>query len=87
MRIIVDIMSGDHAPRETLLGLDKASKMPYSEGVEYLLVGDENAIKKIALENNIDVSSYEIRHTDVVLTMEDDPMSVMKDKKNSSLGL
>ena len=87
MKIIVDIMSGDHAPQETLLGLDKASKMPYSEGVEYLLVGDESVIKNVALENNIDISRYEIRHTDVVLTMEDDPMSVMKDKKNSSLGL
>lgn len=87
MKIIVDIMSGDNAPEATLLGLDKASKMPYSEGVEYLLVGNESVIKKVALENNIDISSYEIRQTDTVLTMEDDPMSVMRDKKNSSLGL
>lgn len=87
MKIIVDIMSGDNAPLQTLLGLDMASKMPYSEGVEYLLVGDENIIKKVALENNIDISNYEIRHTDIVLTMEDDPMSIMRDKKNSSLGM
>lgn len=87
MRIIVDIMSGDNAPLATLQGLDKASKMPYSEGVEYILTGDENIIKSIASENNIDISKYDIRHTDIILTMEDDPMAVMKDKKNSSLGL
>lgn len=87
MRIIVDIMSGDNAPLATLQGLDRASKMPYGADVEFVLTGDESVIKKVAEENKIDISKYDIRHTDAVLTMEDDPMSIMKEKKNSSLGL
>ena len=87
MKIIIDIMSGDHAPLETLLGVDMASKQSFSEGVEYTLVGNEHEIRALAEEKGIDLSKYEIRHADSVLTMEDDPMSVMKEKKNSSLGL
>lgn len=87
MKIIIDIMSGDNAPVETLVGVHKALEQPYSEGVEYILVGDEAVINKIAAEKKIDISKCEIRHTDLSLTMEDDPMAVMKDKKNSSLGL
>lgn len=87
MRIIVDIMSGDKAPLEMLLGVDRAAKQEFSSGVSYTLVGDRDVIEKLAEENKIDLSSYDIRHTDLVLTMEDDPMTVMREKKNSSLGL
>ena len=87
MRIIVDIMSGDKAPLEILLGVDIASKQEFSKGIEYTLVGDENVINSLAKENGIDLSAYNIVHTDVVLTMEDDPMAIMKEKKNSSMGL
>ncbi len=87
MRIIIDVMSGDKAPLEILLGVDQASKEDFAKDVEFTVVGDENVIKKLAEENGIDVSNYIIKHTDVVLTMEDDPMAIMKEKKNSSLGL
>ena len=87
MKLIIDIMSGDNAPKETMLGVAKAVDQPYSKGVEYILVGDENKIKAIAEEHKIDLSRFDIRHTDEVLTMEDDPMSVMRAKKNSSLAL
>ncbi len=87
MRIILDIMSGDKAPLETLKGAVEAKKEKFSEGVDFTLVGDENVIKKLAAEEGLDISSFEIRHTDVLLDMHDDPMSVMKEKKDSSLGL
>ena len=87
MKLIIDIMSGDNAPVETLLGVAKAQNQAFSEGVGYVLVGDENKIKAIAEEHKIDLSGFDIRHTDEVLTMEDDPMSVMRAKKNSSLGM
>ena len=85
MRIILDVMSGDNAPLETLKGAVNAKAQKYSEGVDFTLVGDENIIKKTAEENKLDISGFEIRHTDVVLTMEDDPMAVMKEKNDSSL--
>ena len=87
MRIIVDIMSGDKAPLEMLLGVDRAAGQDYSNGVEYTLVGDESVIKALAEENKIDISKYQIAHTDIVLTMEDEPQCIMRDKKNSSMGL
>ncbi len=89
MRIILDIMSGDKAPLETLMGAVGAgvAARDYEEEINFTLVGDENIIKKLAKDNNLDISGFEIRHTDVVLTMEDDPMAVMKEKKDSSLAI
>ncbi len=85
MRIIVDIMSGDKAPLETLKGVCAASVQPYAEGVAFTLVGDEKKIKSLAEEHKLDISHFTLIHTDVVLTMEDDPMAVTKEKKDSSM--
>ena len=87
MRIIIDVMSGDKAPLEMLLGVDMASKSEFAKDAQFTLVGDENVIRALAAEHKIDVSSYEIKHTDIVLTMEDEPGVIMKEKKNSSMGL
>ncbi len=87
MRIIVDIMSGDNAPYETLKGACEAAAYDYAGGVDITLVGDENIIKSLAAENKWDVSRFDIRHTDVVINMNDEPMSVMGDKSESSLAL
>ena len=86
MRIILDIMSGDRAPLETLKGAVEAKKEEYSKGVDFTLVGDENVIRKLAQENSFDITGFDIRHTEDVLDMHDDPMAVMKEKKDSSLG-
>ncbi len=87
MRIIVDIMSGDRAPEETLLGLFRALKENYAIGVEFILTGDENIIKALANKHSLDISAFEIIHTESVLTMEDEPMAVMKEKSDSSMAL
>ncbi len=86
MRIILDIMSGDRAPLETLKGAVEAKKEKYAEGVDFTLVGDENVIKSLANENKLDISDLDIVHTDIILDMHDEPMAVMKEKKASSLG-
>jgi glycerol-3-phosphate acyltransferase PlsX len=85
MRIIVDIMGGDNAPRETMLGVLAAAEEYKDRGVEYTLVGDENAMREIALEAGKDLSSFEIVATEQVITMEDDPVCVMRAKKDSSM--
>lgn len=85
MKIILDVMSGDNAPLETLKGAVRAGAQKFSEGVEFILVGNENVIKKTAEENKLDISGFEIRHAESVLTMGDDPMAVMKEKNDSSL--
>ena len=87
MRIIIDIMSGDNAPVETLKGAVNARNQGFAEGVEFTLVGNESVIKSTAQENKLDISCFEIRHAESVLTMEDDPMAVMKEKADSSLSV
>lgn len=43
----------------------KAVEMAYDKNIcDAILFGDENEIKKIALENSIDISKFEIRHCD-----------------------
>lgn len=85
MRLIIDVMSGDNAPLEMLKGVVTAAGMPYSDGVEYTLVGNESTIKKLARENGFDISSFKIVHTETVMTMHDEPMSIMKEKNDSSM--
>ena len=69
MRIIVDIMSGDRAPREQLLGVCRAARESYAKEVDFTLVGNEEIIRQLAKENKLDISKFEIKNTTEVLTM------------------
>lgn len=82
MKIIVDAMGGDNAPYEILKGVCDAS---LENDAYYILVGNCDAIEKITDECGFDKSRFEIYLTEEVITMEDDPMCVIKGKKNSSM--
>lgn len=87
MRIIIDIMSGDKAPLEQLLGaLEAAEENP---SVGFTLVGNEGIMRAIASARGIaiDRPNVELVHTDVIVTMEDQPLSVVREKKDSSMGV
>ncbi len=85
MRIIVDAMSGDFAPLETIKGASLAAK-EYGDH-KIILVGDENIISDVAIKNEIDISGIDIIHTSGVITMEDTPLSVVRDKRDSSMSV
>ena len=85
MRILVDAMSGDNAPLEILKGASLAAS-EYKEH-EIVLVGDENVISHVAVTNEIDITGIEIIHADAVVNMEDNPICVVRDKKNSSMSI
>lgn len=85
MRILLDAMSGDNAPLEILRGADLARK-EFKEHT-LVLVGDENVISDVAIKNEINLSGVEIIHADTVITMEDSPLSVVRDKKDSSMSV
>ena len=85
MRILVDAMSGDNAPLEILKGASLAAK-EYKEHT-ILLVGDQNVISHIAVTDEIDIAGIEIIHADSVISMEDNPISVVRDKKDSSMSV
>ncbi|MBQ1183121.1 MAG: phosphate acyltransferase PlsX [Clostridia bacterium] len=84
MKIAVDAFGGDNAPLEVIKGA-VAAKNEY--GVDILLTGNENIIKSVAVENNIDISGVEIAHTEEVFDMHDQPTDIVRSKKNTSLGL
>ena len=85
MKIILDAMSGDHAPLEILRGA-YAAKAEYPE-IEIALVGDRETILSVAASNGIDLSRMEICSAATVISMEDAPLSVIHDKKDSSMGV
>ena len=84
MKILLDAMGGDNAPLETVKG---AALAVDELDVEIILVGDEKKINKIIEENSLSRKNIEIVHTDKVITMEDDPISVVKSNKDSSMGV
>ncbi len=85
MKIIVDCMSGDNAPAEIIKG---AVQGAVESGVEVLLVGNEIVIKDVLRELPTEKAKIEIYHTDAEpLTMEDEPASVMREKKDSSMAV
>ena len=84
MKIIVDAFGGDNAPLEIIKGSALAVK---ELGVEIILTGSENTIKQVAADNGISLDDIEIEDCDEVITMEDDPLSVRKTKKNSSMAV
>ena len=84
MKIIVDVMGGDHAPQETVKGLIMAAK---EYDASFVAVGNREDIERIAKEEQYDMHNIEIVHTDVVMTMEDDPLSVTRAKKESSMSV
>ena len=84
MRIIVDAFGGDNAPLEIIKGCAEAEK---ELGITILLAGKGEIIRKVAAENQIDISNMEIIEAEDVITMEDDATSVVKTKKNSSMAV
>ena len=85
MRIIVDAMGGDNAPKEIIKGV--CASFSENPSVKYTLVGDKNKIDKVATENGLDISGFTVVHTDEVITMEDDPICVTRGKSNSSMSI
>ncbi len=82
MRIIVDVMGGDNAPLELVKGVCRAAE---TVKADYTVVGDKTAILKIAAENGLDISKFEIVDSKTVVEMEDDPVSVVRKKADSSM--
>jgi len=83
MKIIVDAMSGDNAPRAQIHGAFDAS---YECDADIVLVGRTEVINRVIKEDNIDASRFEIIEAPEIISMEDDATSVLKSKRNSSMG-
>jgi glycerol-3-phosphate acyltransferase PlsX len=80
--IAIDGMGGDSAPAAIFGGLAKCCMSNF----HYIIFGDSNVLEKhvFLLPKGI---SYEIRHTDVVVTGDMDVLSSLRSGKDSSMGL
>ena len=84
MNIVMDAFGGDNAPLEVIKGaIDAHNEFK----VDITLVGDEEKIRKCAEENRLDIAGLNIRHAETVVEICDDPKSVIKSKKNSSMAI
>ena len=77
-------MGGDFAPVNEILGAILAAES-FSAGVEIVFVGREQTIREHLSRHRTGALTYSIHHAEDVVTMEDEPASVIKKKRNSSL--
>lgn len=86
MKIIVDGFGGDNAPGEILLGCAQAMD---ELGVGITLTGDQAKLEAAAREQGLadKLAKMEILPCGQVLTMEDEPTSVIKEKADSSMAV
>ena len=84
MKIILDAMGGDLAPEAPVLGAIDASK---AYGAQITLVGRGEEILEVLKKNGIDnlPDGVDICHAEDVVDMHDDPDSVIRKRKNSSM--
>ena len=84
MKIILDAMGGDHAPEAPVLGALQAAK---DFGAQITLVGRGEAILEVMKKNGISdlPKGVEIANAEDVVDMHDDPMAVIRKRKDSSM--
>lgn len=81
MKLALDAMGGDHAPKEIVLGAMKAVQA--FDDLHICLVGDEAKIK----EHLTSSERISILHTEEVILGTDEPVKAVRRKKNSSMVL
>lgn len=84
MRIGLDIMGGDFAPKAPLDGVALACKS-LPDNVKLVLIGDREAIMQYTKENNIPESCFEVVPTTQVIEMGESPTKAMTQKPDSSI--
>ncbi len=84
MRIAVDAMGGDYAPREVVAGTVLAAALPNVETL--YLVGDETAIRAELAGLGAISPKIQIRHASEVVEMGEAPALAVRRKKDSSIG-
>lgn len=85
MRILIDVMSGDNAPLELLRGaVFAAAEYP---NLSIAVVGNEDIIRETAESDKLSLENIEVIPSVSVIEMEDKALSVVRDKKDSSMSV
>lgn len=86
MRLGVDIMGGDYAPEQTVLGAIQALRELPST-VRLVLLGDRPSILSVLEREGVAADSFEIVHTTEVIGMADHPTKAIQQKPQSSIAI
>lgn len=82
MRIIIDAMGGDNAPREIVKGAIEALK---EYQITLILVGNRNRIEEEINNNGGDLSKFEIVDASETISNDESPTMAIRRKKDSSM--
>src|SRR6201996_7023795 len=85
MKIGLDIMGGDYAPKATVLGAIEAYKV--LAGHTLVLIGDKDLAVSILQENNFSPDHFEFVHTTEVIGMGEHPTKAVVQKPDSSISI
>ncbi|WP_421946014.1 phosphate acyltransferase PlsX [Pedobacter sp.] len=86
MKIGLDIMGGDYAPKAVVLGAI-AAHQSLNAGEHLVLIGDTEQIKPILAEEGFNPDHFEYVHTDEVIGMGEHPTKAIVQKPNSSIAV
>jgi len=86
MKIGLDFMGGDYAPKATVLGAI-ASQQVLSPDQKIVLFGDKEQALPILAEQQIDASCFEFVHCTEVISMGEHPTKAITQKPNSSISV
>ncbi|MET0570863.1 MAG: phosphate acyltransferase PlsX [Pedobacter agri] len=86
MKIGLDIMGGDYAPKAIVLGAI-AAHQSLTAGEHLVLIGDTEQIKPILAEEGFNPDHFEYVHTDEVIGMGEHPTKAIVQKPNSSIAV
>lgn len=84
MKIVVDAMGGDHAPANIVAGVVDAVK-EYT--VHVTLVGMEDRVRAELAKFTYPKNSISLQHASEVVSMDDNPLDVIRRKKDSSMAV
>lgn len=82
MKIIIDAMGGDNAPAEIVKGAVRAKR---ELGVEIVLVGQQEAVNNCLRAEGCE--DIQVVNAEEVITMEDEPSTAVRRKKDSSMAV
>ncbi|MFR3973358.1 MAG: hypothetical protein ACLTZH_08840 [Subdoligranulum sp.] len=85
MKILLDAMGGDNAPKSTATGRERSEQESLVMSMTSALLGDEAKIKAAAQELGVDLTPFELIHCTEDVDMHDDPVKAVRHKTDSSL--
>lgn len=87
MKIGIDLMGGDYAPREAIKGIQEFLAEEKSKAIQAVLIGDEEKIKPLLSEYALPPDSYTLVHAPQVIDMHEHPTKALKEKQQSSIAV